>query len=172
MQLDWQPKNLQNELIQLIPLKENHFEELYEVANDELLWEQHPNKLRYKRDVFQNFFDGAVLSKGAFLVRDKNTNKVVGSSRFYDYDEINKTVLIGYTFIGRKFWGKGYNLALKKIMIDYAFQFVEKIHFHIGATNFRSQKAIEKIGAKKIAELEVAYHGEDSKLNFIYEILK
>lgn len=172
MQLDWQPKNLQNELIQLIPLKENHFEELYEVANDELLWEQHPNKLRYKRDVFQNFFDGAVLSKGAFLVRDKNTNKVVGSSRFYDYDEKNKTVLIGYTFIGRKFWGKGYNLALKKIMIDYAFQFVEKIHFHIGATNFRSQKAIEKIGAKKIAEVEVAYYGEDSKLNFIYEILK
>lgn len=90
MQLDWQPKNLQNELIQLIPLKENHFEELYEVANDELLWEQHPNKLRYKRDVFQNFFDGAVLSKGAFLVRDKNTNKVVGSSRFYDYDEKTK----------------------------------------------------------------------------------
>jgi N-acetyltransferase len=172
MQLDWQPKNLQNELIQLIPLKENHFEELYEVANDELLWEQHPNKLRYKRDVFQNFFDGAVLSKGAFLVLDKNTNKVVGSSRFYDYDEKNKTVLIGYTFIGRKFWGKGYNLALKKIMIDYAFQFVEKIHFHIGASNFRSQKAIEKIGAKKIAEVEVAYHGEDCKLNFVYEILK
>lgn len=57
-------------------------------------------------------------------------------------------------------------------MIDYAFQFVEKIHFHIGATNFRSQKAIEKIGAKKIAEVEVAYYGEDSKLNFIYEILK
>lgn len=172
MHLDWQPKNLQNELIQLVPLKEDHFEELFAVANDELLWEQHPNKLRYQREVFQIFFDGAIQSKGAFLVFDIETNEVVGSSRYYDYDEKTKTVLIGYTFIGRKYWEKGYNLSLKKIMLDYAFQFVEKVHFHIGATNFRSQKAIEKIGAKKIAELEVAYHGEDCKLNFIYEILK
>ena len=172
MKTNWQPKTLHNERIQFFPLEESHFEELYAVANDELLWEQHPNKLRYQRDAFQNFFDGALLSKGAFLIRNKESNEVIGSSRFYDYDEKTSTVLIGYTFIGRQFWGKGYNSDLKKVMLDYAFQFVDKVQFHVGATNIRSQKSIEKIGVKKIAELEVAYHGEPSKMNFVYEITK
>ena len=57
-------------------------------------------------------------------------------------------------------------------MLDYAFQFVETVYFHIGAFNIRSQKAIEKIGAKKVDEFEVEYYGESSKLNFVYAINK
>ena len=169
---NWQPKTLKNELIKLIPLQEIDFEELYTVASDPLVWEQHPNKLRYQLEVFQNYFEGAILSKGAFLIRDAKTNEAVGSSRFYDYDEKENSVLIGYTFIGRKFWGNGYNKALKKIMLDYAFQQVDKVYFHIGAFNIRSQKAIEKIGAIKVDEFEVEYYGEESKLNFVYLITK
>ncbi|MFN3967541.1 GNAT family N-acetyltransferase [Flavobacterium sp.] len=169
---NWQPNTLKNELIKLIPLQETDFEELYAVASDPLVWEQHPNKLRYQREVFQNYFEGAMLSKGAFLIRDTKTNEVVGCSRFYDYDENENSVLIGYTFIGRKFWGNGYNKALKKIMLYYAFQHVNKVYFHIGAFNLRSQKAIEKIGAMKVDEFEVEYYGEESKLNFVYLIRK
>lgn len=169
---DLQPKNLKNELIQLIPLQEADFEELYVVASDPLIWEQHPNKLRYQREVFQNYFEGAMLSKGAFLIRDTKTNEAIGSSRFYDYDESENSILIGYTFIGRKFWGNGYNKALKKTMLDYVFEHVDKVYFHIGAFNIRSQKAIEKIGAIKVDEFEVEYYGEDAKLNFVYLIRK
>ncbi|MBM6500561.1 GNAT family N-acetyltransferase [Flavobacterium macrobrachii] len=173
---DLQPNHLKNNLISLFPLQENDFEELYAVANDELLWEQHPNKLRYQRAVFQNFFEGAMLSGGAFLIRDSKTNEVVGSSRFYDYNEdensTETSVLIGYTFIGRKFWGNDYNKSLKKLMLDHAFEYVDKVYFHIGAFNIRSQKAIEKIGAVKVDEFEVEYYGEDSKLNFVYMITK
>lgn len=172
MKFNLQPEHLKTDLIELYPLQQSDFEDLYNVASDPLVWEQHPNKLRYQREVFQNFFEGAMQSKGAFLVRDTQTNEVVGSSRFYDYDENNHSILIGYTFIGRKFWGNGYNAALKKLMLDYAFQFVDKVYFHIGAQNFRSQKAIEKIGAQKIGEQEVEYFGEDSKLNYIYQINK
>ena len=125
---DWQPNTLQNEFIELIPLEETDFEELYGVASDPLVWEQHPNKLRYQREVFQNYFEGAILSKGAFLIRDTKSREVIGCSRFYDYDEIENSVLIGYTFIGRKFWGNGYNKTLKKIMLDYAFQKVDKVY--------------------------------------------
>lgn len=167
-----QPENLQNELIKLVPLQENDFEELYQVASDKLIWEQHPNKMRYEKAVFENYFEGAMQSKGAFFIRDTNSNEPMGCTRFYDFDENDSSVLIGYTFIGRQFWGKGYNKALKKIMLDYAFQFVDKVYFHIGAQNIRSQKAIEKIGAIKVDEFEVAYYGEISKLNFIYLISK
>lgn len=68
--------------------------------------------------------------------------------------------------------GKGYNKSLKKTMLDYAFQYVDRVYFHIGAFNIRSQKVIEKIGAKKVDEFEVEYYGEDSKLNFVYLIEK
>jgi N-acetyltransferase len=170
MKFNLQPQHLKTDLIELLPLQEDDFEALYAVASDPLVWEQHPNKLRYQREVFQNFFEGAMQSQGAFLVRDTQTNEVVGSSRFYDFDENDNSILIGYTFIGRKFWGNGYNKALKTVMLDYAFQFIDTVYFHIGAQNFRSQKAIEKIGALKVGEQEVEYYGEDSKLNYIYRI--
>jgi RimJ/RimL family protein N-acetyltransferase len=172
MSFNIQPIDLKNETIQLIPLQQIDFEELYKVASDPLVWEQHPNKLRYQKNIFHNYFEGALLSKGAFIIRESKTNEVIGSSRFYDFNEKENSILIGYTFIGRNFWGKGYNPAIKKLMLDYAFQFVDKVYFHVGALNIRSQKAIEKIGALKVAEVEVEYYGEASKMNFVYLITK
>ncbi|MBO9675912.1 MAG: GNAT family N-acetyltransferase [Sphingobacteriaceae bacterium] len=171
MHFDLQP-TLENDLIKIVPLKETDFEALFAVASDPLLWEQHPNKDRYQREVFQNFFKGAIESQGAFIVYEKETGEIVGSSRYYDLDEANRSVAIGYTFVGRRFWGKGHNRSLKTLMLDYAFRFVDKVILHIGATNFRSQKAIEKLGATKTGEFEVAYYGEPAKPNFIYQIDK
>lgn len=169
--MDIQP-TLENELVQLIPLQENDFEELYKVACDPLIWEQHPNKDRYKREVFQIFFEGAIQSKGAFRIMDVVTGNCIGSTRFYDLDLENKSVLIGYTFYGRNYWGSSYNPQVKKLMLDYAFQFLDKVYFHIGAQNIRSQKAIERLSAIKVREINVAYHGEPEKLNFEYVIEK
>src|SRR6478736_8054005 len=121
---DLQPTTLSNELIKLVPLKESDFEKLFAVASDPLIWEQHPTRNRYQRDVFQNYFNGAVESKGAFIVHDAKTNEVMGSSRYYEPDEIKKSIKIGYTFIARKYWGKGYNPALKSLMMNHAFQYV------------------------------------------------
>lgn len=171
MEFNLQP-TLENDLIKIVPLQDEDFEKLYAVASDPLIWEQHPNKNRYQREVFQNFFKGAMESKGAFLVYEKETGKIVGSSRYYELDEENSSVTVGYTFIGRDYWGKGHNKALKNLMFNYAFQFVDKIILHIGETNFRSQKAAEKLGAKKIGELEVPYYGEPVKLNFVYQVDK
>lgn len=163
---------LKTEIITATPLKEEDFEKLYAVASDPLVWEQHPNKNRYQREVFEVFFRGAMESGGAFLVMDTKTGEVAGSSRFYDFSSEKSEVSIGYTFFGRKFWGGKYNPVLKKLMLDHAFQYVENVIFHIGAVNIRSQKAIEKLGAVKISEQEIAYFGEEEKLNFIYRIEK
>ena len=130
MSFNLQPSHLRSQLLQVFPLQENHFEQLYSVASDELLWEQHPNKNRYKREVFQTFFEGAIQSKGAFLILEASTGETIGSSRFYDFNEEKDSILIGYTFIGRKFWGKGYNKELKKLMMDYAFICVKNYLSH------------------------------------------
>jgi RimJ/RimL family protein N-acetyltransferase len=156
----------------LKPLQESDFEALYHTASDPKIWEQHPNKDRWQREVFRKYFRGAMESKGAFLIIDKATGEIAGSSRFYDYNTTENSILIGYTFYATKFWGTGLNPAVKKLMMDYIFQFVDKVHFHIGATNFRSQTAIQRLGAAKIGEETVAYYGELPKLNFVYEIVK
>lgn len=171
MSFELQP-TITSELIKISPLKEDDFDELYAVASDPLLWEQHPNKNRYQLEVFRNFFKGAIESNGAVIVHEIATGTVIGNSRYYDFDEENNSITVGYTFIGREYWGKNYNRALKKLMFDYAFQFVDKIILHIGSTNFRSQKSIEKIGAKKTGVLDVAYYGEPIKTNFVYEVKK
>lgn len=167
-----QPTQLQNEFITLHPLQAGDFEVLYKVASDPLLWEQHPNPDRYKREVFLNFFNGAMDSGGAFLVRDAKTQEVIGSSRFYDYNPENRTIAIGYTFLARDHWGGKYNPALKSLMLHYAFTFVDVVELHVGSNNIRSQTAVMRLGAKKINEVEVAYYGEAPKLNFIFRIDK
>lgn len=163
---------LENDLIRIQPLKKEDFEMLFKVASDPLVWEQHPNKDRYKKEVFQTFFQGALESGGAFLVYNNQTGILIGSSRFYELNDVEKTVCIGYTFIARDHWGKSYNFALKTLMLNYAFEFVDKVIFHIGANNIRSQKAIHKLGAVKFAEHEMEYYGEQKKLNFYFQIEK
>src|SRR3954469_3857192 len=107
MNFELQP-TISNELIKIQPLKQEDFETLYQVASDPLVWEQHPNKDRYKREVFENFFKGAIESGGAFLVYDAKTNEVIGSSRYYDFDKTKSEISIGYTFVAKKYWGKGF----------------------------------------------------------------
>jgi RimJ/RimL family protein N-acetyltransferase len=163
---------LENDQIILSPLLFEDFEDLYIVASDPKIWEQHPNKDRWKRDIFMVFFEGAIKSGGAFKIIDKSTHQVIGSTRFYDYDEGKKSILIGYTFYGTDSWGKGINLMVKVMMLDYIFQYVNHVYFHIGAYNIRSQMAILKLGATKVGEEEVTYFGESPKLNYVYMITK
>jgi RimJ/RimL family protein N-acetyltransferase len=140
-------QDIRNENVVLKPLKESDFEDLFSQAADEEVWNQHPNKNRYKREVFENFFSGALESKGAFVIIDKSSNQIIGSTRFYDFNEEDNSIFIGYTFYGKAFWGKNYNSQVKKLMLDYIFQFVVSVNFHVGNENFRSQKAMGKLGA-------------------------
>lgn len=161
-----------NDIVRLEPLTNENLESLFLVASDPLIWEQHPNKNRFQRSVFENFFAGAIQSGGAFLIKDPFNDSVIGSSRYYDYNETASSVFIGYTFLARQYWGKNFNASIKKLMLDYAFQYVDTVLFHIGAENIRSQIAMQRLGGIKLRELIVAYHGEPDRLNFEYAIEK
>lgn len=169
--MNLQPTYLQTDILKLVPLAEGDFEALYAVASDPLLWEQHPNPDRCERPVFQEFFNQAILSKSAFKIIDQKTGETMGSSRYYDFFPEKKSIAIGFTFLGRKYWGGTYNKQLKSLMINYAFEQMDEVIFHVGETNFRSQKAVEKIGGKKIAVEKRVFSGID-KLNFVYKIEK
>jgi RimJ/RimL family protein N-acetyltransferase len=164
--------SIDNQWIKLEPLEPGDFEALYSVASDPLIWEQHPNKNRYQREVFATYFQGAIESGGAFRVIDNTTGTLIGSSRYYDLDEAKRLVAVGYTFISRDHWGGGWNRALKTLMLEHAFQFVDRVIFHVGVDNLRSRRAMEKLGAVHIGEAAMSYYGERSQQNVIYEIDK
>ena len=130
--MNLQPAHLKNDLVWLEPLKQEHFEELYLVASDPLIWEQHPNPDRYKLDAFTNYFKGAMESGGAFIIRDTLSGKALGSSRYCAYDAANKEIQIGYTFFARSCWGKSINKEVKTLMLNHAFNYVDKVAFYVG----------------------------------------
>lgn len=157
--MNLQPDMLSNDKVRLVPLGASDFEQLYAVAADPLIWEQHPATDRYKRDVFKGFFDGAVASRSAFLIYDTETGRLIGSTRFYDYNSERSSIAIGYTFLAKEYWGGHHNHAAKKLLLDYAFQYVDNVFFHIGSANMRSQRAIINIGAIKVNELDMDFNG-------------
>lgn len=144
---DLQPV-LRGKLLTLRPLLKSDFDELYLAASDPLIWEQHPEPLRYKREVFQKYLDSGFECGGAFVISDNKTRKIIGSSRFYEYSKEKKEITIGYTFLKKEYWGGVYNKELKDLMITHAFMEVETIFFVVGPKNLRSQKAMGKIGAQ------------------------
>ena len=145
---DLQP-HLKGELIELRPLRPDDWDELFTVASDPLIWEQHPESDRYKEEVFKIFFEDALRSGGAFIVIDTQTQQIIGSTRFHGYDPEKSEIEIGWTFLARKYWGGRYNRGMKQLMLAHAFKFVENVVFFVGENNIRSQKATEKIGAVK-----------------------
>jgi RimJ/RimL family protein N-acetyltransferase len=145
MSFDLQP-TLAGELIRLRPLRASDWDELYAVAADPLIWEQHPCNDRYKEEVFREFFREALECGGAFLLLDARDGRVIGSSRYDRVDEEQSEIEIGWTFLARSHWGGIHNRELKKLMLDHAFRFVRSVVFLVGPQNLRSQKAVEKIG--------------------------
>src|SRR5512135_69537 len=145
MNADLQP-TLVGELVELRPVRPDDFEALHAAASDPLIWQVHPEPDRYKREVFEKFFAGALQCKGAFTVVDRKSGRVIGSTRFHHYYPDKKQVEIGWTFLAREFWGGDYNAEMKRLMLEQAFQFCDRVVFTVGENNVCSQKAVKKIG--------------------------
>ncbi len=146
MALNLQP-NLIGERIELRPMRESDFEALYAVASDPLIWEQHPHHDRWRPEVFRAFFDKGLQSGGALVVIDRATGRIIGSSRFHSHDEADGGDLeIGWTFLARSHWGGSTNREMKRLMLEHAFNYVDRVMFLVGAGNIRSQRAMEKNG--------------------------
>lgn len=148
MAFDFQPC-LQGDLVDLRPLEAKDYQDLYAVAADPLVWEQHPCKDRHQEEVFKAFFREALESGGALIALDRKVGCVIGSSRFDSYDARKCEIEVGWTFLARSHWGGAYNGEMKSLMLRHAFRFVNSVVFLVGPHNLRSQRAIEKIGGAR-----------------------
>jgi len=165
MSFDLQP-TLKGKLLELRPLRPGDFKDLYAVASDPLIWEQHPVKDRYKEEVFEPFFREALESGGALVAIDFRDRKIIGSSRFHGYGKEESEIEIGWTFLARSHWGGAFNGEMKQLMLRHAFRFVDTVIFLVGPQNLRSRRAIERIGGVRVGS-KTDGRGRDS---FVYQI--
>ena len=157
---------LRGELLELRPLRADDFDELFQVASDPLIWEQHPEPDRYQEATFRGFFQEALASGGALVALDRSRGSIIGSSRYHGYDAERSVVEIGWTFLARAFWGGRYNGEMKRLMLEHAFGSVQRVVFVIGPDNRRSQRAVEKIGGVRAGSTTDA-HGRE---RVVYEL--
>jgi len=140
---------LGGETVLLRPLRPDDYDALYEAAKDPLIWEQHPDRERYKPEVFGEYFRSGLDSGGAFAIVDLASGRIIGSSRYWNLKPEESEVEIGWTFLERKYWGGATNREIKQLMLRHAFQFVERVVLIVGEHNLRSQCAVEKIGGRR-----------------------
>ena len=139
--------HLVGDVLELRPLRPEDWEGLFLIASDPMIWEQHPARDRYQEEVFKQFFQEALDSGGALVAIDRKTQSIIGSSRYFGYEPENSEIEIGWTFLARSYWGGEYNGEMKRLMLGHSFQFVDRVVFLVGPENFRSRRALEKIGA-------------------------
>jgi len=163
---------LLGEHVVLRPVVAGDWDEMFAAAADPLIWAVHPVPDRYTQPVFRAYFDGALASGAALAILDRETGRMIGSSRYHGYDAALREIEIGWTFLTRDYWGGAFNREIKTLMLDYAFGFADTVVFMVGENNVRSQRAMEKIGGVRRPELfDRAYHDVVVR-HIVYEIRK
>ncbi len=145
---------LSGSFVALAPLMRSHVDALKDAVSDGELW-----RLWYASvpspDEMSNYVDAAINASTngnmAFAVRDLKTQKVVGTTRFYNVEPAHKRGLIGYTWYAKSAQGTAINTEAKFLLMQYWFE-VQKanaVEFRTHFFNQASRRAIERLGAKQ-----------------------
>ncbi|MDR2224089.1 MAG: GNAT family N-acetyltransferase [Flavobacteriaceae bacterium] len=146
------PLILKGETVTLIPLEQEHLEELYSASADKELWKLVPSDCSERAIFFSNYsyaLEARVNgTQYPFVILDNRTNKIIGSTRFFEIYQADKKLEIGWTWITQEYWGTTVNLECKLLLMSYCFEVLKtnRVQLKTKDTNIRSRKAIEKIG--------------------------
>jgi RimJ/RimL family protein N-acetyltransferase len=169
MEFDRQP-TLSDGVLALRPLAPSDWAALFAAAADPAIWALHPAHDRWQEPAFRRFFDEALAGGGALVVEEVATGAIIGSSR-YDFGRAGpQEVEIGWTFLARAHWGGAANARLKRLMLSHALRFVPTVIFLVGESNWRSRRAMEKIGARLTDRIDTAEMAGQPVRHVVYAI--
>lgn len=147
------PIKLSGLLVRLEPLNEAHFDGLVGIAAAPQIWTYLPFDGRHAENLRRELRT-AILNRNAgthypFTVIAQDSNRIIGSTRFFEIFEEHKKLEIGWTWYHPSAWGKGYNVECKLLLLSYAFETLgaNRVQLKTRDTNKRSQAAIQKTGA-------------------------
>ncbi|MCY7854554.1 GNAT family protein [Bacillus spizizenii] len=141
--------------IRVVPIDKSHIQGLYEAANDENIWTHLPKTIITLHDM-EAFVKEALQTKesGAefpFVIIQRETDKIVGTTRFLYMSSASRSLEIGWTWFHPSVWGTSVNTECKYLLLQYCFEQLNtiRVQFKTDERNIRSQKAIERLGAVK-----------------------
>ncbi len=144
---------LENERVLLKPLSMSNMEDLLPYSlNEPDLWAHSIKPANGKDNLIQYIkcaeHDRKNETAYPFVVLDKLENKIVGSTRLYNYDKTHNTIFIGFTWYGKKYQGTGLNKNCKFLLLEFAFEQIgiERVEFRADTRNKRSINAMKSIG--------------------------
>ena len=146
---------LKGQLVELIPLAQEHTNAVAEAVQDGELW-----KLWYtgvpSPKMVDAYVQKALVSKEtqgwlAFVVKDQKTQKIIGSTRYCNVDNNHKRLEIGYTWYSKSTQRSGVNTETKYLLLKHAFETLNAIavEFRTHWFNHQSRSAITRLGAKQ-----------------------
>lgn len=146
---------LEGNTVILVPLEMTHKEKLYEAIKSPVVWEYTWREVKTIDDLEQiltiaitHKTDGMQIP---FIIKEKLSGDVLGTTRIGDIDLVNRNVEIGWTWLSPTVWRTKVNTECKYLLLQYCFEQLEvlRVQFSISGQNKRSQKAVERIGAVK-----------------------
>ncbi|MEK7434624.1 MAG: GNAT family protein [Cyanobacteriota bacterium] len=153
---NWVKNNtfLTGEIIELLPLEKEHFDELEKISKDKRIWEFYVFD-GTDSDKFLKALDNALIEKEQgtqfpFVIFHKIDKKIIGSTRLMDIQLNHKKLEIGWTWLHPDYWATEVNLECKLLLLSFCFEKLNtlRVQLKTDENNLRSRKAIEKIGAK------------------------
>ncbi len=145
-------KKLEDKTIRLEPLTIEHTDGLAEVVKDGELWKLNITSAPMPTDSL-SYINTALNTPDriAFAVIDKSTNLLIGTTSYYNINPEIQRVEIGYTFYGQSYWRTHVNTSCKLLLLTHIFETLgwKTVGWQTDNLNTRSQKAIERLGAKK-----------------------
>jgi N-acetyltransferase len=174
-----EPIKLEGNAVTLEPLAMDHVEALKAAAGDGEYWKlwfanvPSPDQMEnYVVKAIKNAKNGDI----AFAVRLNNTNKIVGTTRFYNVDESNRRPTLGYTWYAKSACKTSVNTESKLLLLRYAFEQKAAIavEFRTHYFNQVSRAAIERLGAKQDGVLRSHQIMRDGSIRdtVVYSILQ
>lgn len=150
-----EPVTLEGEKVRLEPLKIEHFEQLSDVALDDSIWRLSPTQITDKKDL-QEYIKNALneQKRGVslpFVIIEKSSNVIVGSTRFGNIDVENRRAEIGWTWINPRWQRTFVNTETKLLMLTHAFEEWKciRVELKTDALNEKSRNAILRLGARE-----------------------
>ncbi|WP_373518075.1 GNAT family N-acetyltransferase [Pricia sp.] len=146
---------LEGEKVKLVPLGKAHKDGLLNAAADGKLWElwftSVPSAATIDTYIEQALNQKQNGSEFPFVVLDKNSGDIIGSTRYYNVQPEHRRLEIGYTWYARKYQRTGANTECKYLLLKYAFEDLNciAVQFLTNWHNLRSRAAITRLGAKQ-----------------------
>lgn len=147
------PLVLEGQRVALHPLTPEHFDTLIPLAKDPKIWEYY-GRNGADENIIRHFLQEGLDLKQEnqqypFVIFNKETGEIIGTTRYGDINEAHKTLEIGWTWYIPAVWGKGYNEECKLLLLSHAFEQLDanRVQLKTAHFNLRSQRAIQRIGA-------------------------